>query len=130
MESRWRCGSMENVEEWMWRICNRVWKGEGWIDKWNEGVIVPILKKREGERVEEYRGVSLIPTLYKVYASVLASRLSEEVEGKKGLVPQNQTDFRKGLGTMDNIFVLNYLVNRHPHLFNLVTAEEVMNRGG
>ncbi|KAL6418016.1 hypothetical protein ACFW04_013055 [Cataglyphis niger] len=108
MEFQWRCGR-ENAKEWMWRICNRIWKGEGWIDEWNEGVIVPILKK--GERVEEYRGVSLTPTLYKVYASVLAGRLSKEME-KKGLVPQNQTGFRKGLETIDNIFVLNYLVNR------------------
>ncbi|KAL6416610.1 hypothetical protein ACFW04_013312 [Cataglyphis niger] len=105
----WKYGG-ENVEEWIWRICNRIWKGEGCIDEWNEGMIVLILKKGEGERVEEYRGVSLTSTLYKV-ASVLAGRLSEEVEDK-GLVPQNQTGFRKELGTMDNIFILNYLVNR------------------
>ncbi|KAL6418191.1 hypothetical protein ACFW04_012287 [Cataglyphis niger] len=106
----WKYGG-ENMEEWIWKICNRVWKGEGWIEEWNEGVIVPILKKGEGERVEEYRGVSLTSTLYKVYASVLAGKLSKEVE-EKGLVPQNQTGFRRGLGTMDNIFILNYLVNR------------------
>ncbi|KAL6417094.1 hypothetical protein ACFW04_011516 [Cataglyphis niger] len=106
----WKYGG-DNVEEWIWKICNRLWKGEGWIDEWNEGMIVPILKKGEGERVKEYRGVSLTSTLYKVYASVLAGRLSEEVE-EKGLVPQNQTGFRKGLGTMDNIFILNYLMNR------------------
>ncbi|KAL6433514.1 hypothetical protein ACFW04_006544 [Cataglyphis niger] len=64
----WKYGG-ENMEEWIWKICNRV------------------------------------------YASVLAGKLSEEVE-EKGLVPQNQTGFRKGLGTMDNIFILNYLVNR------------------
>ncbi|KAL6420494.1 hypothetical protein ACFW04_013829 [Cataglyphis niger] len=90
----WKYGG-ENMEEWIWKICNRVWKGEGWIEEWNEGVIVPILKKEEGERVEEYRG----------------GRLSKEVE-EKGLVPQNQTGFRRGLETMDNIFILNYLVNR------------------
>lgn len=27
-------------------------------------------------------------------------------------MPPNQTGFRKGLDTMDNIYVLNYLVNR------------------
>ncbi|KAL6419218.1 hypothetical protein ACFW04_011519 [Cataglyphis niger] len=51
----WKYGG-ENVEEWIWKISNRIWKGEGWIDEWNERVIVPILKKGEGERVEEYRG--------------------------------------------------------------------------
>lgn len=31
---------------------------------------------------------------------------------EKGIVPQNQTGFRKGLCVMDNIYVLNYLLNR------------------
>lgn len=62
-------------------------------------------------KVEEYKEVSLTPTLYKVYASVLANRLREEVEGK-GLISQNQTGFRKGSERLDNIYVLNYLVNR------------------
>ena len=39
-----------------------------------------VVKKGEGKRVEEYRGVTLIPTLYKVYAS--ANRLREDVEGR------------------------------------------------
>jgi len=31
---------------------------------------------------------------------------------KKKIVPQNQTGFRKGLGTMDNVYMLNYLINK------------------
>lgn len=50
--------------------------------------------------MEEYRGVSLTSTLYEVYTSVMAKRLRKEVKGK-GLVPQNQTGFGKGLGTLD-----------------------------
>lgn len=41
--------------------------------------------------------------LYKVYASVLANRLREYVE-ETGLEPQNQTEFRRGIGTIDNIY--------------------------
>jgi len=33
------------------------------------------------------------------------------VEGK-GIIPSNQTEFRKEMGTMDQIHTLNYLVNR------------------
>jgi len=42
---------------------------------------------------------------------ILAERVRIEVE-KEGIIPQNQTGFRKGLGAIDNIYVLNYLVNR------------------
>lgn len=50
-------------------------------------------------------------TIYKVYIMVLGESLEREVE-KKNLIPQNQTSFRRRMGTMDNVFALNYLVNR------------------
>lgn len=50
-------------------------------------------------------------TLSKVYAKVLAERLRKEVK-EKGIMSRFQTRFRKGLGTMNNICVLNYLINR------------------
>ncbi|XP_046145234.1 uncharacterized protein LOC123988602 [Osmia bicornis bicornis] len=52
-----------------------------------------------------------MPTLYKIYTAVLTERLRQEAESKK-MIPDNQTGFRKGMGTMDNIYVLNFLVNR------------------
>lgn len=45
-------------------------------------VVVPVVKREEGERVENYREVTLLQTTYKIYAAVLAERLREEVEGK------------------------------------------------
>lgn len=61
--------------------------------------------------MEEYRGVTLMSTAYKLYAAVLAERMREEIEGK-GLIPHNRTGFRKGMGTVDNIYTLNFLINR------------------
>ncbi|XP_072761238.1 uncharacterized protein [Anoplolepis gracilipes] len=101
----------KGLEKWAWEFCNRVWGGEGWPEGWKERVIVPIVKKREGKGVGDYRGVTLMPTLYKVYAAILAERLREEVE-VKGIVPPNQTGFRKGMRTMDNVYVLNYLIGQ------------------
>lgn len=45
-------------------------------------VVVPVVKREEGERVENYREVTLLQTAYKIYAAVLAERLREEVEEK------------------------------------------------
>jgi hypothetical protein len=106
----WKYGG-ERVTEWIIEFCNRVWKGEGWPEDWKEGVIIPIVKKGEGRKVDEYRGVTLMATLYKVYLMVVAKRIEIECEEKK-VIPQNQTGFRKGMGTMDNIYVINYLINR------------------
>lgn len=42
------------MEEWVWEICNKVWKGKGWPEGWKERVIVPIKKGRRerGKRLQ------------------------------------------------------------------------------
>jgi len=68
---------------------------EGWSEEWKKGIIVPIVKKGEEGKVEEYRGIMMLPTLYKLYVMILAEQLIEEIEGK-GIVQQNQTQERNG----------------------------------
>lgn len=106
----WRYGG-DGVKESLWKMCWKVWEGEGWPEGWKQGIVVPVVKKGSGERVEEYRGVTLTQTAYKVYAGVLRNRLKEEVE-ERGMLPPSQAGFREGLGTLDNIYTLNYLINR------------------
>jgi len=43
--------------------------------------------------------------------AILAERLRKEIEERE-IIPQNQMGFKKRLGAIDNIYVLNYLVNR------------------
>lgn len=50
-------------------------------------------------------------TSYKVYSAVLAERLRKEME-KTGILPSSQTDCKRGMGTMDQVYVLNYLINK------------------
>jgi len=106
----WKFGG-EELEVWIREFCNRVWRGEGWPEMWKEGIIIPLVKKGEGEKVEDYRGITLMTSAYKIYVTILAGRIRAEVE-EKGIMPANQTGFRKGMGTMDNIFTLNYLINK------------------
>ena len=106
----WKYGGEKGVEV-AWEICRRVWEGEGWPQGWKEGIIAPLVKKGGGTSVQDYRGVTLMPTLYKVYAAVLGERLEQEVEGK-GMIPENQAGFRKGRGTIDHIYVLNHMIGK------------------
>lgn len=74
-------------------------------------MIAPIVKKGKREVVEEYgRDVTLMPTLYKIYAIILAKKIKETES--KGMIPHNKTGFTAGMVTIDNICVLNYLANR------------------
>lgn len=52
-----------------------------------------------------------MPALYKAYTMILVESLRKEIEGK-GIIPQKQTGFRRGMRTVVNIYALNSLSNR------------------
>lgn len=54
---------------------------------------------------------SLMPTAYKEYAVMLAEKLRREIE-KKGILSEGQMRFGKGRGVIDNIYILNYVMER------------------
>ncbi|XP_024868251.1 trichohyalin-like [Temnothorax curvispinosus] len=68
-------------------------------------------RKKEEENQRWERKVEGARREAEVYTAILAERIREEIEGKR-MVPHNQTGFRRGMGTIDNIYVLNYMVNR------------------
>lgn len=74
-------------------------------------MVVLIRKKGDGKEVGNYRGITLMSSLYKVYAMILAERLKKDIENKR-IIPDNEAGFRSNKGTINNIFLLNYLVNR------------------
>lgn len=91
-------------------LLNQIWK-EGAIPKdWKISIVVPLYKRRDKEQTDNYRGISLLCSAYKIYAEIL-NTLEEEAESKKSL-PESQAGFRRGRSTTDNIFVLNHLVQR------------------
>lgn len=61
--------------------------------------------------MKNYREITLMPSLYKIYVSIVVDRVERKVK-EGGLVPQNQMGFKKGMRTLDNIYVLNYLINK------------------
>ncbi|XP_024875210.1 ABC transporter F family member 4-like [Temnothorax curvispinosus] len=67
----WKYGG-EEMEKWIWEICKKVWRGEGWPKQWKEGEIVPIIKKGEGRGVKDYRGITIMSSMYKIYTAILA----------------------------------------------------------
>lgn len=59
--------------KWAREFCNKVWKKKSW----KKGITVSIVKKGR-EEIEKYRRVTLIPTLCKIYAIVLAEKIKED----------------------------------------------------
>jgi hypothetical protein len=54
---------------------NSVWNKEELPDQWKESIIVPIVKKGDKTDCNNYRGMSLLLTSYKILSNILLSRL-------------------------------------------------------
>jgi len=53
-------------------------------EEWKESIIVPIYKKGDKTDCNNYRGISLLPTTYKILSNILLSRLITYAEETTG----------------------------------------------
>ena len=61
-----------------------IWNKEELPEEWKWSIIVPIHKKGDKTDCNNYRGIALLPTTYKILSNILLSRLipyAEEVTG-------------------------------------------------
>ena len=76
---------------------------------WLEGTIRPIYKnKGDPKNASNYRPITILSCLGKLFTSVLNSRLTTFLDNNETIL-ENQAGFRKGYETTDHIFVLNSL---------------------
>ncbi len=101
----------ENIVEGLTKMLDKIWKGEGLPEEWRVGLISPLHKKGNREKVENYRGITLLNTTYKIYSSILQHKLERDIEEKQ-LLPEVQMGFRKGRGTIECIATLDHIVRR------------------
>ena len=59
-------------------ICN--WNKEELSKEWKESIIVPIYRKGDKTNCSNYRGISLLPTMYKMLSNILLSRITPYAE--------------------------------------------------
>jgi hypothetical protein len=57
-----------------------VWNKEELPEEWKESVIVPVYKKGDKTDCISYRGISLLPSMYKILSNILMSRLTAYAE--------------------------------------------------
>lgn len=78
---------------------------------WSTGIIRPIHKKKGSfEKPENYRPISLLSCLGKLFTLVINNRLNEYADSCD-LISDCQAGFRKGFSTSDNIFTIYCLIN-------------------
>jgi hypothetical protein len=70
---------------------------------------VPIYKKDDKKDCSNYRGISLLPTTYKVLSNILLSRLTPHAEE---VIGDHQCGFRHNKPTTDHIFCIRQILEK------------------
>ena len=77
-------------------------------EEWKESIIVPVYKKGDKTDCNNYRGISLLPTTYKILSNILLSRspYTEEIIG------DHQCGFRRNMSTTDHMFCIRQILEK------------------
>src|SRR5687768_14511585 len=86
----------EELSKVMYDLVKRIWNTEELPDQWLEGVILPLHKKGDKTECENYCGIALLNTAYKVFARVLFDRLNPRAES---VIGDYQGGFRRDRST-------------------------------
>lgn len=103
--------SLPNILPILHGLFNRIFK-DGIIPKqWCESLVVPIHKKGSFDIPGNYRGISLLNVLGKIYTKIICRRLTFYIN-IYGKISESQSGFREGYQTTDNAFVLQAVIQR------------------
>jgi sorting nexin-29 len=78
-------------------------------DEFGKAIICPVFKKGSKKDCGNYRGISLLNTMGKLFASLINERISAFMEAT-GALGEEQAGFREGHSTTDQIFILHTMI--------------------
>lgn len=90
-------------------IFNDIYKGGKMPVCFKKSIIFPLHKKGDRKDAGNYRGISFVDSVVKVYTNILLNRLHKWLE-RENILHENQAGFRRGYSTVDNIFILQNIV--------------------
>jgi len=76
----------------------RIWNEEKLPEEWNKIIVIPVYKEGHEMSCDNYRRISLLNTVFKVFSKILLKRLKSPVEICIGIY---QCGFRNGKSTID-----------------------------
>ena len=79
---------------------------------WGLSVIIPIYKKGKKDDPANYRPISLLSTISKLYARHLQWKLRDWME-QENIIAEEQAGFREGRSTIDQASILQHLIEKY-----------------
>ena len=105
-----RCGG-DNIATAVYTFIIGVWNSNPVPQDWVDAIMLPLYKgKGSKTNCGDYRGISLLEAVGKVFSKVLSNRLIKWI--CPNVIPESQCGFRTGRGTMDMIFSARQLMEK------------------
>ena len=100
---------MEGKASRLAKCYNRLWEVERWPKVWKKGLIVKIFKKGDLCDCNNWRGVTLLPIISKVFCRMMLERIRIGVDKK---LRKEQAGFRVKRSTTEQNFVLRNILEQ------------------
>lgn len=99
----------DKLLETLHQLIEQCWNQETIPDEWNSGAICPIHKKGDKMDCSNYRGITLLGVVYKVFSAVIRRRLDPIVED---LLGEYQCGFRRSRSTINQLFNIRQIMEK------------------
>jgi sorting nexin-29 len=99
----------ETLRSEIHKLIKLIWNKEELTHQWKELIVVPIHKKGDKIECSNYRGISLLPTSYKILSNILLSRLIPYADE---IIGDHQCGFRRNRSTTDQIFYIRHILEK------------------
>ena len=87
-----------------------IWNKEELPEEWKESIIVTIYRKGDKTDFITYRGISILPTTYKILSNILLSKLTPYVEE---MTRDHECGFRRNKSSTDRIFCIRKYLRKN-----------------
>lgn len=87
------------------------WTRKGFPEDCTSGAVVPLRKKGDPNVADNFRGITLLSTAYKLYAGILYERLKADIEEEK-ILGDTQAGIRKDRCTIDNVYIMQHVIEK------------------
>lgn len=98
--------ALENI---IYTLVKQIWQKEQIPEEWKIGLICPIYKKGDRLNCQNYRGITLLCTVYKIFTYLLRKRLEEDYNK---IIGEYQSGFRAGRSTIDQIYTVKGIAEK------------------
>ena len=103
-----KCSENDAVKQ-LYSLFNSIRKDQCVPEDWKKSLIVKVPKKGDLAECDNYRGISLLSVPSKILCRVLIDRVKSGVDE---MISQEQTGFRSGRGTSEQIFALRNILEQ------------------